>query len=140
MRFAQAVTGSAWFEWLKFLVPSGLLGTLGAFIGWRGLFRPALARFVFYLMRTKEGQLLFREYFGETMDGLNVELATTTSAVRTMQPQLAEYLRTQGELKNIVGQLATAIDRLALALARIDGATEERRYSAHHNPRRRADD
>jgi hypothetical protein len=160
--FQAPPAGDTWRDWLKFLVPSGLLGTFGLIIGWRGMIRPALTRLVFYLMKPEDGRVAFREYFGETMSGVTHDLSQNTSAVKTLQ-RIVENFETQqkqrdeleriererrdermDEIANSVTYAVTrfdnALDRLTTAVARLDGATEERRYNDSGHTHRRRDD
>jgi hypothetical protein len=138
----------AWVQWVKLIVPAAFLAAIA--LGWN-IVRPAITRLLFYFLRHEDGQLYFQKYFGETMGSVNVELATTASAVRTLQNRFEDFARTQTRTDLRIGELASrfetvverfdaSIDRLALALAKIDGATEERRYTATNHPRRRDGD
>ncbi len=152
----------AWVSWLKWLLPSGLLGGFGVIIGWRGVIRPAITRLVFYFLRHEDGQLLFQKYFGDTMVDQTHQLSQNTSAVRTLQATFERFEAEQRsrdashaeatasrddrmeEIANSVTYAVTrfdnALDRLTTAVARLDGATEERRFNDSTHTHRRRDD
>jgi hypothetical protein len=160
--FQAPPAGDTWRDWIKFLIPSGLLGSFLAIIGWRGLIRPAITRSIFYFLKHKDGRTQFQEYFGETMTDVSHDLSQNTSAVRTLQrvveqfetdqKQRAELARRESEQRDermdeiansvtyAVTRFDNALDRLTTAVARLDGATEERRANeARHTHRRRGD-
>jgi hypothetical protein len=146
--FQAPPAGDTWREWLKFLLPSGLLGTFLTIIGWRGVIRPAITRALFYfLFKHEDGKLLFQKYFGETMVDVKHELSQNTSAVRTLQGTFERFEIDQKHRDERIDEIGDSLDiaitrfdataeKLLTAVARLDGATEERRANDHTHRRR----